>query len=155
MQSCSNCSAECQDGSKFCQACGHKIESAPAAQAVPAAQAIQNDALAQEEKATLEGKPAGLPLQRMENMKEVNRRLVETYLEHYNSMNIESMLSLFTDNAEFQSVSNTDGIIRTSNQQPAPRIGHSKPAVLQATAPDSPVLGDQRQPGGDRDRLLV
>jgi len=31
-------------------------------------------------------------------------------------MNIESMLALFTDDAEFESVSNTDGVIKTSNK---------------------------------------
>jgi hypothetical protein len=46
-------------------------------------------------------------------MAEENRRLIEDYIEHYNSMNIEPMLDLFADDAEFESVSNTDGIIKT------------------------------------------
>lgn len=31
-------------------------------------------------------------------------------------MDIESMLTLFTDDAEFESVSNTEGIVKTSNK---------------------------------------
>ncbi|HSD56664.1 MAG TPA: nuclear transport factor 2 family protein [Methanotrichaceae archaeon] len=49
-------------------------------------------------------------------MEKDNRRLVENYIKHYNNMNIQSMLALFADNAEFESVSNTEGIIKTSNK---------------------------------------
>ncbi len=49
-------------------------------------------------------------------MEKENRRLVENYIKHYNSMDIQSMLALFADDAKFESVSNTDGIIRTSDK---------------------------------------
>jgi ketosteroid isomerase-like protein len=58
----------------------------------------------------------GFPYGEYKTMNEDNRRLVETYLEHYNGMNIDPMLSLFTEDAEFQSVSNTDGIMKTTGR---------------------------------------
>jgi ketosteroid isomerase-like protein len=42
-----------------------------------------------------------------------NKKLIEDYINHYNSKNIDCMLELFSDDAQFESVSNTDGIINT------------------------------------------
>jgi ketosteroid isomerase-like protein len=46
-----------------------------------------------------------------------NRELVDNYLKHYNTKNIESMLDLFADDVEFESVSNTNGIMKANDKQ--------------------------------------
>lgn len=49
-------------------------------------------------------------------MESNNRRLVEDYIKYYNNMDIPSMLALFSDDAKFESVSNTEGIIKTNDK---------------------------------------
>ncbi|MBN1508142.1 MAG: nuclear transport factor 2 family protein [Sedimentisphaerales bacterium] len=46
-----------------------------------------------------------------------NRELIERYLRYYNDKDVEAMVALFTEDAVFESVSNTTGVIQTSNRQ--------------------------------------
>ncbi|MCP4109076.1 MAG: nuclear transport factor 2 family protein [Desulfobacteraceae bacterium] len=46
-----------------------------------------------------------------------NRKLVEEYLIRYNNMDIDAMLELFTEDAKFESVSNTSGVTKTENKK--------------------------------------
>ncbi len=52
----------------------------------------------------------------------INRRLIENYLKHHNSLNIDSMISIFTDDASFESVSDMAGIMKTSNKSPLKKL---------------------------------
>jgi hypothetical protein len=58
----------------------------------------------------------------MEGRLNVNRRLIENYLKHHNSLDIDSMISIFTDDASFESVSNMAGIMKTSNKSPLKKL---------------------------------
>ena len=51
-----------------------------------------------------------------------NRRLVERYLECYNAKEVEAMLALFAEDAVFESVSNTTGVIRTTGREELRRL---------------------------------
>ena len=46
-----------------------------------------------------------------------NRELVERYLCCYNDKNVDAMVALFTEDAVFESVSNTSGVIRTTGRE--------------------------------------
>jgi len=46
-----------------------------------------------------------------------NREIVERYLKDYNDKDIEAMLAHFADDAKFESVSNTSGVVRTSDKK--------------------------------------
>ncbi len=46
-----------------------------------------------------------------------NRELVEQYLRCYNDKNVDAMVELFTEDAVFESVSNTSGVIRTTGRE--------------------------------------
>ncbi len=46
-----------------------------------------------------------------------NKKLIEDYINHYNSKNIDAMLKLFSDDAQFESVSNTSGIMKTDGKK--------------------------------------
>jgi steroid delta-isomerase-like uncharacterized protein len=45
-----------------------------------------------------------------------NRELVERYLLCYNEKDVEAMLGLFTEDAVFESVSNTTDVVRTAGK---------------------------------------
>jgi steroid delta-isomerase-like uncharacterized protein len=51
-----------------------------------------------------------------------NRELVERYLAHYNEKEVEAMLALFAEDAVFESVSNTTGVIRTTGKEELRRL---------------------------------
>jgi ketosteroid isomerase-like protein len=46
-----------------------------------------------------------------------NKIIVENYLSDYNRKDIDSMLGHFADDAIFESVSNTSGVLRTDNKK--------------------------------------
>jgi len=46
-----------------------------------------------------------------------NKKIVENYLSDYNRKDIDAMLGHFADDAKFESVSNTSGVIRTDNKK--------------------------------------
>jgi|GEM_PF-1704210 len=50
-------------------------------------------------------------------MDSLEKRLVERYLHHYDTKNVEAMLALFAADAVFESVSNTSGVVRTEGAQ--------------------------------------
>ena len=54
---------------------------------------------------------------RNEKMNMQNKKLVENYINQYNSKNIDAMLELFSEDAQFESVSNTSGVIKTGNKK--------------------------------------
>lgn len=58
----------------------------------------------------------------MDGRLNINRRLIENYLEHHNSLNIDSMISIFTDDASFESASDMAGIMKTSNKSPLKKL---------------------------------
>lgn len=49
-------------------------------------------------------------------MTPTNREIVERYLKNYNDKDIEGMLAQFADDAKFESVSNTSGVVRTADK---------------------------------------
>ncbi len=51
-----------------------------------------------------------------------NRELVERYLRCYNEKGVEAMLELFAEDATFESVSNTTGVIRTTGKEDLRRL---------------------------------
>ncbi len=51
-----------------------------------------------------------------------NRELVERYLRCYNDKDVEGMLKSFAEDAVFESVSNTTGVIRTTSQEDLRRL---------------------------------
>jgi steroid delta-isomerase-like uncharacterized protein len=51
-----------------------------------------------------------------------NRELVERYLCCYNAKDVEAMLELFAEDATFESVSNTTGVIRTADKEELRRL---------------------------------
>ena len=51
-----------------------------------------------------------------------NRELVERYLDYYNDRDVEAMLALFAEEAVFESVSNTTGVIRTTGKEELRRL---------------------------------
>ena len=51
-----------------------------------------------------------------------NRELVERYISCYNGKDVEAMLELFAEEAVFESVSNTTGVIRTMNRDELRRL---------------------------------
>ncbi len=51
-----------------------------------------------------------------------NRELVERYLGYYNAKEVEAMLGLFAEDAAFESVSNTTGVIRTTGKEELRRL---------------------------------
>ncbi|MCX5643526.1 MAG: nuclear transport factor 2 family protein [Phycisphaerae bacterium] len=51
-----------------------------------------------------------------------NRELVERYLCGYNAKDVEAMLGLFVEEAVFESVSNTTGVIRTNGKEELRRM---------------------------------
>jgi ketosteroid isomerase-like protein len=51
-----------------------------------------------------------------------NRELVERYLDCYNAKDVEAMLELFAEDATFESVSNTTGVIRTADKEELRRL---------------------------------
>lgn len=51
-----------------------------------------------------------------------NRELVERYLSCYNGKDVEGMLELFTEDAVFESVSNTTGVVRTTSKEQLRRL---------------------------------
>lgn len=51
-----------------------------------------------------------------------NRELVERYLGHYNAKDVEAMVALFAEDAVFESVSNTSGVIRTEGRDELRRL---------------------------------
>lgn len=46
-----------------------------------------------------------------------SRELIERYLRCYNDKDVDAMLELFTEDAAFESVSNTTGVIRTAGRE--------------------------------------
>lgn len=58
-------------------------------------------------------------------MTEANRELVERYLGYYNAKEVEAMLELFAEEAVFESVSNTTGVIRTAGKEELRRLAHT------------------------------
>jgi len=50
-------------------------------------------------------------------MSNSNRELIERYLGWYNAKDVEAMLDLFAEEAVFESVSNTTGVIRTTGRE--------------------------------------
>jgi ketosteroid isomerase-like protein len=46
-----------------------------------------------------------------------NRELIERYLRCYNDKDVDAMVALFTEDAVFESVSNTTGVIRTTSRE--------------------------------------
>jgi len=46
-----------------------------------------------------------------------NKKIVESYLSDYNRKDIDAMLEHFADDAKFESVSNSSGVIRTENKK--------------------------------------
>jgi ketosteroid isomerase-like protein len=46
-----------------------------------------------------------------------NRELVERYLRCYNEKNVDAMVELFAEDAAFESVSNTNGGVKTAGQE--------------------------------------
>jgi len=50
-------------------------------------------------------------------MSNSNRELIERYLGCYNAKDVEAMLDLFAEEAVFESVSNTTGVIRTTGRE--------------------------------------
>jgi len=51
-----------------------------------------------------------------------NRELVERYLGCYNAKDVDAMLALFAEDAVFESVSNTTGVIRTTGKEELRRL---------------------------------
>jgi len=51
-----------------------------------------------------------------------SRELVERYLDCYNAKDVEAMLGLFAEEAVFESVSNTTGVIRTVGKEELRRL---------------------------------
>jgi ketosteroid isomerase-like protein len=51
-----------------------------------------------------------------------HRQLVERYLGCSNAKDVEAMLDLFTEEAVFESVSNTTGVIRTTGKEELRRL---------------------------------
>jgi ketosteroid isomerase-like protein len=51
------------------------------------------------------------------NVSTGNGELVERYLRCYNDKDVETMLGFFTDDAVFESVSNTTGAIKTAGKE--------------------------------------
>ena len=51
-----------------------------------------------------------------------NRELVERYLRCYNDKDVDAMLELFAEDAVFESVSNTTGVIRTEGKEELRRL---------------------------------
>lgn len=56
------------------------------------------------------------------NMSIRNRELIERYLGCYNAKDVEAMLELFAEDAVFESVSNTTGVIRTTGKEELRRL---------------------------------
>jgi len=50
-------------------------------------------------------------------MQNSNQKIVEEYLKFYNSKNIESMIELFTNEIQFESISNSAGITKANNKE--------------------------------------
>jgi len=75
-----------------------------------------------------------------------NRKLIENYIRYYNDMNIESMLALFTDDAQFESVSNTEGVIKISNKDQLKELAISSTNFFEQRrqTPSSWVISDNR-----------
>ncbi len=55
-------------------------------------------------------------------MIEANRGLVERYLGYYNARDVEAMLTLFTEEAVFESVSSATGVMRTEGKEELRRL---------------------------------
>ena len=51
-----------------------------------------------------------------------SRALIERYLDRYNARDVEAMLDLFAEDAVFESVSNTTGVIRTTGKEELRRL---------------------------------
>ena len=51
-----------------------------------------------------------------------HRQLIERYLRCYNDKDVDAMVDLFTDDAVFESVSNTTGVIRTNGKEDLRRL---------------------------------
>jgi len=51
-----------------------------------------------------------------------NKELIERYLRCYNGKDVEAMLEFFAEEAVFESVSNTTGVIRTANREELRRL---------------------------------
>ena len=49
-------------------------------------------------------------------MFENHRALIEKFIGFYNSKEVEAMIELFTEDAVFESISNTDGVTRAGNR---------------------------------------
>ncbi len=59
------------------------------------------------------------------NMSISNRELVERYLGCYNGKDVEAMLAFFAEDAVFESVSNTTGVIRTAGKEQLRQLAHT------------------------------
>lgn len=55
-------------------------------------------------------------------MDPANRELIERYLRCYNDKDVDGMVGLFTEDAVFESVSNTTGVIRTAGREELGRL---------------------------------
>jgi steroid delta-isomerase-like uncharacterized protein len=51
-----------------------------------------------------------------------NRALVERYIRCYNDKDVEAMLELFAEDAAFESVSNTTGVVTTNGKEELRRL---------------------------------
>lgn len=51
-----------------------------------------------------------------------NRALIERYIRCYNDKDVEAMLELFAEDAVFESVSNTTGVVRTNGKEELRRL---------------------------------
>jgi steroid delta-isomerase-like uncharacterized protein len=49
-------------------------------------------------------------------MNDQNKKLVENYIDQYNNKNIDAMLDLFSDDVQFESVSNAGECIKTDGK---------------------------------------
>lgn len=61
----------------------------------------------------------------MEDKLNINRRLIENNLKHYNRRDIAPMVAIFMDDASFELVFNVDGIMKTSNKNPLKKLALS------------------------------
>ena len=55
-------------------------------------------------------------------MRTTHPKIVQEYINHYNSKSVDAMLDLFTEGAIFESVSGTSGIIRTQGKEELRRL---------------------------------
>jgi steroid delta-isomerase-like uncharacterized protein len=64
-------------------------------------------------------------------MNERNKKLVEDYINQYNNKNIDAMLDLFSDDVQFESVSNDGDCVKTDGKEQLRELASMSVAYFQ------------------------